>query len=329
MWAISRWILSMQDFKKNIKNVIRPVIFILILFLLLVLSSGWISEASKKDDSLIQARNKNIVNIQKESENSIDVLFLGDSLGYTSFSPMQIWENQGITSFAGCQSSQKIQESYYMLKTALEQQKPKVVVLETNVVFRDQKGLDGIKDTLAEKFIYYLPLFRFHDIWKPLLMGNQYIEDNYKGFMIRKSVAAYSGKPYMDGNEDKRQITDVVKSYLEEIHTMCEENGAKLVFVSVPSPVNYNKRKHNSLKEYTEENNIPYVDLNLKVDELRIDWEQDSLDKGDHLNLSGAKKVTAFMEKYLKENFDLADHRGESGYEDWNRQSREYDLKVQ
>lgn len=319
----------MQDFNKNIKRASRPVIFILILFLLLILSSGWIAEASKKDDSLIQARNKNIVNIQKEPENSIDVLFLGDSLGYTSFSPMQLWKNQGITSFAGCQSSQKIQESYYMLKTALEQQKPKVVVLETNVVFRDQKGLSGLKDTLAEKFVYYLPLFRFHDIWKPLLMGNQYIEDNYKGFMIRKSVDPYSGKPYMDGSEDKRQITDVVQSYLEEIRKMCEENGAKLVFVSVPSPVNYNKKKHNSLMEYTAENNIPYVDLNLKVDELGIDWNQDSLDKGDHLNLSGAKKVTSFMEKYLKGNFDLPDHRGEKEFDEWNKESSEYDLKVQ
>lgn len=318
----------MRDFKEGIKGIKKTALFLLLFGLMLTGTSGWITEASRKDDSLIQGRNKNIVNIQKEPENTIDVLFLGDSLGYTSFSPLQMWEEKGFTSFAGCQSSQKIQESYYMLKTTLEKQKPKVVVMETNVIFRDQKGMDGIRDTIGEKFNYYLPLFRFHDIWKPILMGKQYTEDNFKGFMIRKSVAAYSGKPYMGTGTGKREITDVVRFYLDEIQKLCEDCGAEFLLVSIPSPKNYNSVKHNALTEYAEEKNLKYIDLNMKTEELGIDWQNDSLDGGDHPNLSGAKKISAFVETYLKEHYDLPDHRGDPAYSGWDSERTKYDSKV-
>lgn len=58
--------------------------------------------------------------------------------------------------------------------------------------------------------------------------------------------------------------------------------------ISTPSPANYNYKRHNTLEEYARQKGLKYEDLNLKEEELGIDWERDSLDKGDHLNLSGA-----------------------------------------
>ena len=131
----------MRDFRKKVKKRCRSILFFLLLLLLLSGTSKGITELSKRDDNLIQSRNKSIIKIQKEPEDTIDVLFLGDSLAYTSFSPMQMWSDHGFTSFVGSQAGQKIQESYSMLRTALEKQNPKVVVLETNVLFREMKGL--------------------------------------------------------------------------------------------------------------------------------------------------------------------------------------------
>lgn len=319
----------MQDFRKKVKKRCRSILFFLLLLLLLSGTSKGITELSKRDDNLIQSRNKSIIKIQKEPEDTIDVLFLGDSLAYTSFSPMQMWSDHGFTSFVGSQAGQKIQESYSMLRTALEKQNPKVVVLETNVLFREMKGFDGIRDVLAEKGTYYFPVFRFHDIWKPLLMGTQYKEENFKGFMIRDIVSPYEGKDYMQENKEKHPISDLVQEYLQEIRNLCSEHGASLLLVSTPSPVNYNYKKYNALKEYGQENQLAYVDLNLKAEELGIDWKLDSLDKGDHLNLTGAMKVTAYIGNYLKNHYPLTDHREDSRYSAWEKEASQYREKAE
>ena len=61
-----------------------------------------------------------------------------------------------------------------------------------------------------------------------------------------------------------------------------------------------------------------YLDMNLKTEELQIDWEKDTRDGGDHLNFAGATKVTAFLGSYLKGNYALSDHRQDEVYSSWN-----------
>ena len=69
---------------------------------------------------------------------------------------------------------------------------------------------------------------------------------------------------------------------------------------------------------------LHYIDLNLKAKELGIDWKKDSYDRGDHLNLFGAQKVTAYLGKYIDEKYDMTDHRGDSVYQDWDRLAEKY-----
>ena len=111
---------------------------------------------------------------------------------------------------------------------------------------------------------------------------------------------------------------------MEDIKKMCRENDAELLLVSAPSPCNYNYKKHNALESYAKENGLPYIDLNMKTEELGINWKTDSYDKGDHLNLSGAQKVTAYMAKYLKENYSIPDHRGEKAYQEWEELAKKF-----
>lgn len=74
---------------------------------------------------------------------------------------------------------------------------------------------------------------------------------------------------------------------------------------------------------------MDYLDLNLKLGEVGIDWKTDSLDKGDHLNLSSAQKVTKYLGEYLKLAYELPDHRGEAFYAAWDKEEEEYRQKAE
>ena len=291
--------------------------------------SIFVTEISKKNDKLIQGRNKSLIQIQQEPENSIDLLILGDSLSYTALSPMQMWRDYGITSFIGGQSGQKIHETYYMLKTALETQSPKLGVIETDVLLHSRTGLGRIREKIEEKLSFYFPVFRYHNIWKPLLMGTEYAEESYKGFMLRDTIQAYKKGEYMKETADKVTLSPVVTEYMDKIINLCNENGIQILLVSTPSPVNYNFKKYNALKEYAKENNLKYLDMNLKVKKLGINWESDTLDKGDHLNLLGAQKITGYFGDYLKSRYNLLDHRKDKKYEMWNRDAEDYEKKLE
>ena len=75
-----------------------------------------------------------------EPENSIDVIFVGDSESYTSFCPKIAEKKYGFTSYVCGSAGQRLFESYELLQEALERQAPKAVVIETNCIFRSQTG---------------------------------------------------------------------------------------------------------------------------------------------------------------------------------------------
>ena len=88
--------------------------------------------------------------------------------------------------------------------------------------------------------------------------------------------------------------------------------------------LNYNYSRHNSIAAYAKEHDLEYLDMNLKLEEVGTDWATDSLDKGDHLNLSGAKKVSQYLGEYLSTRYDLPDQRNEKRYVGWQKAEKDY-----
>ena len=80
--------------------------------------------------------------------------------------------------------------------------------------------------------------------------------------------------------------------------------------------------------KYADSKNISYLDLNLYVDELGIDWNLDSRDGGDHLNYYGALKITDYMGNYLYNLNILPNHKGDKKYDSWNKSYEMYEKKI-
>lgn len=312
----------MQDFRKKI---VRPVAFCAILLCLLMAASAVMSALARTNTDLVQNRNKSMVELENESADTIDVLVIGDSESYTTVSPMEIWDKEGIPSYVGGQTGQKIQESYYMLKKALKTQKPKVVAIETNMIFRPQSAVRGIKETLVQTMLYYFPVFRLHNSWKAWVTGeDKRSQTFYKGFVLRDVVEAYTGGSYMKKTAKTERMSRITRFMMDQIVSLCRKNNIQLFLYSAPSPKNYSFRKHNTMEAYARENGLKYLDLNLKIKELGINWSEDSLDKGDHLNILGAVKVSDYLGRYLKKEYHLKSRKSESTYRSWNESLIQY-----
>ena len=69
--------------------------------------------------------------------------------------------------------------------------------------------------------------------------------------------------------------------------------------------------------------------MNQHTDEIGIDWKTDSNDRGDHMNLDGVKKMTAFFGEYFTREGILTDHRGDPAYSSWDEELKAYDKLVE
>lgn len=303
-------------------KILRGIGFLSGLIIILSVLSAFMTPPKEVYNAV--AVDKKISAFNEEPENTIDIIFTGDSEAYSAFCPSLIWESRGYTSYVCANSLQRLCDTYALIESAFETQSPKVIIIETNCIYRYpgiEKDSDDVTVNCAEKVF---PILKYHSRWKSVIANyfgseSEYLsEKEEKGFKIRNGVKGYYGGEYMKETTSAKEIPEESIEYLQKIRDLCDKNGASLLFVSTPSPVNWNYSKHNGIQNYADKYDIPYIDLNLMNDEIKIDWSTDTKDKGNHLNVKGATKVSNFIAQYLKDNYDLTDHREDSAYSSWN-----------
>ena len=266
-----------------------------------------------------------------EKENTIDVLVLGDSESYSAITPMQIWKDAGYTAYVCGTSAQSLNYTSVLLRRAFEKQQPKVVILETNAIYRKISSNQAVGTELAN----YFSVFQYHNRWKSLglhdFTGKAKFTwtDDYKGYRYRTKVDPARQKEYMKPTDKAAGIPNLNIQYVREMKQFCDENGSRLVLVSTPSTVNWNFQRHNGIQKLANDIGCEYIDLNLMNDRIQIDWSTDTRDKGDHLNHFGAVKVSRFLSEYLKETGLLTDHREDPAYAKWNDSLKKYETAVE
>lgn len=247
--------------------------------------------------------------IKAEPDDSIQVLFYGDSEGYAAFNPKLLDSEYNINSFVCATAAQHLCDSYAIMKENIKTQSPKVIVLETNCLYRNLDDDDFGKDIVMRYLYDHSDLFAYHSDWKIVARKimpkkRETSRRMNRGFVMRKGVIPYKGGKYMKKTDSVEKIPSINSTYLEMINNFCKENDIALVLVSVPSPANWNYKRHNGVAKWAADNSVTYLDLNLEKG-LKINWKKDSKDGGDHMNLAGAKKVTRFLGQYLSDNYDL------------------------
>ena len=301
------------------RKFIKSLLFLLVLLLLLSgLSCVFLP---KNNTAKAGMRNVDAYSILAEPENTIDVLFLGDSEAYCAFIPLRLWENAGITSYVCSSVDQKLYETEEFLHTAFEKQNPKIVVLETNVLYRVYPSTDPISPTVER----LLPIVRYHDRWKSLKLWDFTSLPEYTDVHVEKGYHLITGmdpadtEGYMRPMDEWEPLSRDNLRYLRSIREYCREQGAELILFSSPSPANWTVRRHNTVSDLARELEVTFLDGNRMPEEIPIDWNRDTPDRGDHLNYYGACKVTDFFTGLLTETNLFPDKRQDPAYSDWNR----------
>lgn len=299
------------------KHTIFSLVFIAGLIALLLAASQLVVPKNDNKETGIQDPLAN--GILEEKDNTIDVLFIGDSESYCSFIPLKFWKDYGISSYVCGTSGQTLPYSETFLHKTFAHQNTKIVILETDAIFRDF----SYSDVIEHKLDLLLPVFSYHNRWKShkendvsFTANYTYIE-NTKGYVFNNSISEANDMNYMKPSGRYAPIPPQNRSYVKSIKSYCEENGAKLILVSTPSTINWNSRRHNSVQELAENLGLEYIDMNLMRDQIAIDWKNDTRDRGDHLNYNGAEKVSAYLGKYLADS-KMPDHRGDERYHRWD-----------
>lgn len=303
----------------------RAAGFIIGLIIVLGITSFAVSPGGSEVYDIVSTK-KRIEDVRSEDPDSIDVLFAGNSLVFKDISPLKLWELEGITSYDLSKGAMRLCDQCSMIFNSCRTQSPKLIVLEANTMFTEAspyKDDFALPTNLVEKIF---PIFHYHIFYKAwhIFDDGEGLTRIRKGYMPSYGVNEYYGPfDYMEEEAEPQEIKPLNREYLENIVDYCKKNDIELLVAAFPSPANYNKETHRAIQEWADEHGLEFLDLNLKIDEVGIDWAADSNDAGDHMNYEGSMKVSAYMADYLKEHYELADHRGEEGYESWDEDCEE------
>lgn len=257
----------------------------------------------------------------EEKKNSIDVAFLGDSQGWSTYDPLQFYTDHGFTSYNACTPGQFPYDAYVMLKNVFHKQKPKLVVMDVNMIYTP---LNVLKLGMLNLF----PIFHYHNAW--LFEEKVDYRADRKGFNVSDQVTPYQvDHAYMQRELSEKLPADS-QIYLDKIYQFCKRQNSQLLLVNTISPLVWTNGRHEIIQTWCDENDVNYVDYNQSelLDKIDFDFSNDLRDYGEHVNIHGSKKICENLGDYIQKNYALEDHRKDSSYQEWNalaQDASEYD----
>ena len=87
-------------------------------------------------------------------------------------------------------------------------------------------------------------------------------------------------------------------AYMKDMKNLCEKHDTELVLLKIPAigmPQSYHGSwsydKYLMIKEFCNETEIPFLDMVYDADYMaEINWKEDTVDGGIHLNIRGAER---------------------------------------
>lgn len=203
-----------------------------------------------------------------DMEENFDVLFLGTSVTVSGVSPLDLWNEFGIVSFNLANNGQSIPNNYYALKSALETQQPRLVVLDTSYIFQEDVT-GGSREARLRQLIdnmpwgrtkveaildlvpmeswgdFILPVVYYHERWKELSASDfrPITSINRGGELVQISkgsdgeifdTSVFAEELNILPKEDVTDYPELSEVYIQKILDLCQSRGIDVLFVTYP-----------------------------------------------------------------------------------------------
>lgn len=303
-----------------------------------------------------------------QEEQDIDVLFMGTSHMMDGVFPMELYNDYGIVSYNFGNPSSQLATTYWVMENALDYTTPKLVVIDCFLLANRTKSsdvysfvhyaLDAFPMTTTKiKAIWDLsddPILDmaeaskeqsrntgekrtkigllwdysvYHSRWNELTEGdfNPYYSTE-KGAIAKVGVNPGT-PPKMNATDKMTEGETVGVQYLRKMIEDCQKRGIQVLLTYLPFTANGSKQMEaKRAAAIAQEYNIGYINF-LELDV--VNYKTDFFDENSHVNVSGARKITDYIGRYIREHYSVPDRRDEKTYEGWNQDYKEYvDFKI-
>lgn len=321
---------------KRVKNISKNIILFILFFTALMFVVKYVLDVLEWKDGYGLKTWDEFYEIPK---NSVDVMCYGSSHNMCTINHGIMYNDYGITSASAGGIGLSLRTTYYFMKESFNYQNPKIALVETVYSVWDSEDYTGYEEVMAlnqsvERAEFVKELYEDEDNYTDYLLGlpiyhTRYWEISKKDFtgFGQYSLGYYGtwnlyteGTPrYFPEVTNATPIDEDKQIWLDKIVELCKEKNVELIFYLSP----YNAAvtpeewaKHNWVENYAKERDITMINFNKLNSEINLDFTTDYADN-HHLNVYGGAKVTKYIGEFLKANYDLDNHKGESGCEKW------------
>lgn len=299
--------------------------------------------------------------LYEEKENTWDGIILGRSVLDRAWVAPMAWNDYGMTLYPLSTDSQPIMLTKYIIEEVRKTQDIKLVVVEMqgirknalrvrevtirrvtdnlayssnridaiNAAFEYDLELRGKKSSIQKggKWAYYVPFIKYHsrtdlnkyDFFHPV--------DDMKG-VSQVASGAFVVKEQIPSvlTDVSGELSSLQREILMDIIEYGKENGVEIMFTAVPSCLDITEQEEiNAAFDLVEEYGCKT--LNFNTDEMYksigFDFATDMYNT-NHMNSTGARKVTSLLSKFIHDNYSFEDKRGQEAYSSWNKAYEKY-----
>ena len=325
----------------NIRQFVKSIIFIgIFLFALVTVTYILRTNGDVKD---------RFSGFYAEKNETLDIVMIGSSPIFPFYSAPKLWGETGITMYPLSSNVQRPVAAKYLIEETEKTQSPSLYIFEMRMYTMNDEDLSdnmaytrGVTDNMKyslnriktiqamvpetkDRLSFYFDIFNYHTNWRMLTLSSELKNWRYnkpselKGFDIKDEVGPIK-MPSSGGAEGKMAISEAQENNLRSLLNYLKEKELNALFIVSPYNETLEEQQmFNYITDAIETVGYSFINMNNYYDEIGIVFEEDYADYGSHTNVVGAEKCTNFLEKYLLENYEFKDKRGERGYESWDR----------
>ena len=319
------------------KPIVKKIILFVIIGTVLFGAAAYVLYP-RYDDGVLPLKN-----FYKEPSNTVDVMVYGTSHVFSNINPAVMWEEDGIAAYCLSGSMQPMWNTYFMVKESLKYQTPRLIVVDVfSQTFTDEYAPAAvtIKNTFAMKpsklkreairtsvpeenrTDYYLGFPLYHSSYNGL-RKKEIASIFGRGADIIKGYLPKTGSERLEPPErkavyEKGAIFEKEKDYLVKILELAEENNIPVLLIAAPYVCGAeDMRIYNTVSAVSGEYKAAFINYNTIYEKIGLDYSRDFIDR-EHTNITGGEKITRHLSKYIRNNYDIPDRRGDALYSSWD-----------